>query len=70
VLVIHSAEDEIVPFHHGRKVFDAAPQPKRFLEIRGGHNDGDVASDRLYRPALKQFIDECVAPPATGVARP
>jgi uncharacterized protein len=42
VLVAHSPEDEIVPYRHGRVLFEAAPQPKAFLELAGGHNEGFV----------------------------
>jgi len=40
VLVVHSREDEIVPFHHGEALYQAAHEPKQLLTIRGGHNDG------------------------------
>ena len=36
VLVVHSRDDEIIPFHHGEALFDAASEPKTFLELRGG----------------------------------
>lgn len=42
VLVIHSRSDEVIPFGHGRRLFEAASQPKQFLEIAGGHNEGFV----------------------------
>ena len=56
LLVVHSRDDEIVPFHHGRALFDAAAEPKRLLEIRGGHNDGFLASGAVYRDALAAFL--------------
>ena len=40
VLVAHSKNDEIIPYDEGREIFDAAPEPKTFLEMQGGHNDG------------------------------
>jgi fermentation-respiration switch protein FrsA (DUF1100 family) len=40
VLVVHGAEDEIVPADHGRALFAAAREPKRLEIVRGaGHND-------------------------------
>src|SRR5688572_1400501 len=42
VLVIHSPDDDIIPFTHGQRLFDAAPEPKAMLEIAGGHNEGFV----------------------------
>ncbi len=58
VLVIHSAGDEIVPLAHGRALFDAAPEPKRFLELRGGHNDGFLVSRDIYVAGLSKFLQE------------
>ena len=56
VLVVHSREDEIIAIRHGRSVFATAREPKRFLEIRGGHNDGFFVSGRLYTDGLDSFL--------------
>jgi len=58
VLVIHSPNDEIIPFHHGQKLFAAARQPKMFLEITGGHNDGFHVSGGRYRAGIERFLSE------------
>ena len=58
VLIVHSQEDEIVPFRHGRKLFDAANDPRAFLEIAGSHNDGFITSSSVYLNGLKAFIDK------------
>ena len=60
VLVVHSADDELIPYHHGRKVFAAARQPKRFVALHGSHNAGFLDSDAIYRPAVRQFLAECL----------
>lgn len=57
VLVVHSRDDEIIPFHHGEAIFDAAREPKSFLEIRGGHNDAHVTSLAAYRAGMQDFLD-------------
>ena len=57
LLVVHSKTDEIVPYAEGRLVFDAAPADKRFLDIRGGHNDGFLASGQTYINGLESFIE-------------
>lgn len=57
VLVVHSRDDEIIPLHHGEAIFAAAPEPKVFLEIRGGHNDGPITSATTYRKGLRKFLD-------------
>lgn len=58
VLVIHSQEDELIPFAHGRALFDAANEPKTFLPIRGSHNHGFMASGRLYTDGLEHFVKD------------
>jgi uncharacterized protein len=56
VLVLHSRDDEIVPYALGRKLFDGAPEPKRFIELRGDHNSGFLASQPDYERSLAAFI--------------
>ncbi len=56
LLVIHSPEDEIVPFSEGRKLFDIAREPKEFLEISGNHNGGFIISGNTYRKGLGDFL--------------
>lgn len=59
VLVIHSPSDEIIPFHLGRKLYNAANEPKEFVEIQGGHNAGiNMSRDQIesaYRDFLKKI---------------
>ena len=56
VLIVHSRDDEIVPIQHGRELFAAAHEPKGFLEIRGGHNDGFLLSRQSYVAGLDAFL--------------
>ena len=56
-LVVHSADDEIVPFAHGRKLFSVASEPKAFVKLQGGHNDGFFVSRARYTEALGEFLD-------------
>jgi pimeloyl-ACP methyl ester carboxylesterase len=55
LLVVHGRDDELVPFAHGRALFEAAPGPKRFVELRGGHNDAFAISLDEYTDALRAF---------------
>ncbi|HOC63810.1 MAG TPA: alpha/beta hydrolase [Sedimentisphaerales bacterium] len=57
VLVMHSREDRLVPFKFGRRLFEAAPEPKRFVEIQGDHNDGYMTSGDLYKNAWIEWLD-------------
>ncbi len=56
VFVAHSPEDEIVPFEQGRMLYEAAPAPKRFLELQGGHNDGFIFMREDWATVLGRFI--------------
>ncbi len=58
ILVIHSPADDIIPHTFGRRVFDAAPEPKTFLEISGDHNTGYETSGRTYTDGLAAFLSE------------
>jgi len=57
VFIAHSRDDDIVPYAHGRKLFDAASEPKAFLEMRGGHNDGFVFMRQEWVAELGAFLD-------------
>ena len=52
-LFIHSPEDQIVPYWIGQKLFEAAAEPKEFLQIHGGHNDGSITAEPV---AAAEFI--------------
>jgi fermentation-respiration switch protein FrsA (DUF1100 family) len=56
VMVIHSANDEIVPFEFGRRLYETANEPKEFIEIVGSHNDGFVVSGDIYTGAWSEWL--------------
>lgn len=60
VLIVHSPNDEIIPYKHGRALYAAAKEPKRFLELRGGHNDGFLITGKAYRDGLDSFLSEAL----------
>ncbi len=61
VLIVHSRDDEIIPFRHGRDLFADANEPKEFLELRGGHNDGFLASGPDYIGGMDVFLSKYLA---------
>jgi hypothetical protein len=65
VLILHSREDELVSFDQGAKLMEAAGEPKRFVELQGGHNDGFAVSGAVYTEALESFASELA-----GLERP
>lgn len=56
LLVIHSRDDEFVPFEFGLRIYEAGREPKEFLEIFGKHNDGFLMSGDTYKQGLEQWI--------------
>lgn len=62
VLIVHSRDDELMPFSHGQQLFETAGDPKAFLEISGTHNEGFITSGEHYGQGLNAFISEYVEP--------
>lgn len=58
LLILHSREDEIVPYRHGEELLAAAPAPKRLIDLRGGHNDAPFVSRARFMEALAAFLRE------------
>jgi len=56
VLVVHAPEDELIPYHHGRSLYEAVPGEKAFLQIRGRHFDGFLTSGADYVTGLDEFF--------------
>jgi len=57
VLIIHSPDDEIIPFENGQLLYESAQEPKDFLQLKGGHNEGFLISGRTYIDGIGQFIE-------------
>ena len=58
LLFLHSPEDTIIPIGEGRRLYEAAHRPKRFVEVKGGHiyaNDVDRAA---FFGAIRAFLDD------------
>lgn len=57
LLVIHGDQDSIVPMAMGRRVFEAAPEPKTWLRVPSAdHNDLAFVGGARYEHALLAFI--------------
>ena len=56
LLVVHSADDELVPCALGEGIFAAYSGPKQFVRISGSHNEGFMTDNRRYRAGLEQFL--------------
>ncbi len=56
LLIIHSRDDEIIPYEQGVRLFQLASTPKQFLELAGRHNDGFFVSRTVYIQTLRAFL--------------
>ncbi len=58
LLVVAGGRDQIVPAGHSRRLFDAAPQPKRLVVLDGaGHNDDELLAGPRLLAELRTFLD-------------
>lgn len=57
MLIAHSREDDIIAFSHGQALFDAAREPKQFLELRGGHNEGFIFAREDWVGVVAAFLE-------------
>lgn len=57
-LILHGDRDEIVPFDHGRRLFELAPPPKTFYAIPAAtHNDTYIVGGTAYFDAWRGFLE-------------
>jgi len=60
VLIIHSPEDDVIPFAQAERLFAAARDPKIFLEISGAHNEGHAVSGHRFVAGVNAFLADHV----------
>lgn len=60
-LFIHGTEDETVPLEIGRRLYEAAAEPKELYVVEGaGHNDVHLHGGRAFRRHLTRFRRRCL----------
>ncbi len=63
ILVVHGDRDEVIPASQGRTLFEAAPEPKRLIVIKGaGHNDLSNVGGEEYLDTLAEFVRTSLRP--------
>jgi uncharacterized protein len=55
-LFLHAREDDVVPIAHGRRLYEAAPPPKIFTALAGGHGDAFERDSAAYFGAIAGFL--------------
>jgi len=56
VMIIHSRNDEVVPFEFALELYETVEGPKKFVEIWGSHNDGFLICSDTYNKAWKDWM--------------
>ncbi len=56
LLQSHGTADRLIPFSMGRKLFDAANDPKQFVAIRNGDHNAPQSDE--YYAALSEFLNK------------
>jgi len=56
LLVVHSPQDEFIPYSHGKRLYEIANEPKHFLKLSGSHNEGYIQSREIYFAGLRDFL--------------
>ena len=69
LLVMHSEDDPIIPYDHGKRLFAAASEPKTFQRLRGGHIES--TRDPSVQQRIVDFLQHngCAAAAPTPPAR-
>ena len=55
-LFMHASDDGAIPFEFGKRLYDAAPAPKEFVILTGGHDRAFAADSATYYGAIAKFI--------------
>lgn len=57
LLIMHGTHDTVLPFWHGKKLYQAAKEPKQYLWIDGGeHNDYVYVAGEDYLASFTAFM--------------
>lgn len=55
-LIIHSKNDEMIPFSNAQTLYNKAKDPKVLAAISGSHNDAFIESEKDYTNYIREFI--------------
>lgn len=71
LLVVHGTADALIPSDLGRRLYEAASEPKRFILVDGGtHHNTQARAMQQYRAALKDLFGLHPPQDKTAKARP
>jgi fermentation-respiration switch protein FrsA (DUF1100 family) len=56
ILFLHSPDDTVIPISEARRLFDAAHEPKTFVEVKGGHIYSSDTDPEVFYRAIRDFL--------------
>ena len=59
LVILHGRDDEIIPIHHARVLMEHAREPKKFVPLKGHHND--LLAIEENKQTLLRFLDSAVS---------
>jgi fermentation-respiration switch protein FrsA (DUF1100 family) len=58
LLFLHSPQDTLIPIEEARRLYAAAPEPKRFVEVPGGHIHSSDTDPTAFYGAIHAFLTQ------------
>ena len=60
VIIMHSRDDQLIPFHHGEELYEVANTPKSLFEMNGAHGNAHMVTGEEYMRALDEFLENVI----------
>jgi hypothetical protein len=57
VLIVHSRDDQLVPFRHAKSLYEVVTGKKELIEIGGPHKGNYQPTLQKYKDGVKRFLD-------------
>ncbi len=62
LLLIHSEQDQVIPYRHAERLFASAIKPKELVTVQGPHGEAYAASAELFRDKISAFTSQALNP--------
>lgn len=56
-LMMHASDDDIVPYAHGQRLYEAAHAPKEWVELKGGHMNAFLRDSAHFWGHARGFVE-------------
>ncbi len=69
-LFMHGRFDQTIPMRHGRALFEAAEEPKRWAVFDGGHEDFPWSESERFGETIREFLASLTSGPSSSGKHP